>query len=500
MRAKAALLVTLLCVACGPWRRPQEVVVAQQTQPSTFDPHLANETVVWSTLSNVLEGLVRFSPRLELEPALAERWEQESPTRLRFVLRPGVVFHNGKPLSARDVVASLRRAQSHPRSQVRHFLAGVVRVEAVGEREVVVETASPAPTLLRRLVFVLVVPEEQCGEEEIRIPGGTGPYRIAQRRDHTLELAAVPWWGGTPQVRRARFLFVENDKERTALFFAGKLDVCAWVREEDLGELRGRGELRVLRQPRLAVQLLAVIPQGATGETAKALGDPRVRRALLLALDRESLVQEVAGGEATVASQMVHPLVFGYDPGLSPAPYDPEAARKLLAEAGFPQGFQVALGIGSGAEPTGKAIAASWEKVGIRTQLLLMPFPELMDAARGRRLPLVFFARTCTTSDASELLDPHTHCPDPAKGLGLENYPGFCDSRVDQLLEAAASELTGEKRRAMLQQAQRLVLEQGYYLPVLIRWSWLGVKKPLVFEPRYDQFLFLAGFSISPGQ
>jgi ABC-type oligopeptide transport system substrate-binding subunit len=123
-----------------------------------------------------------------------------------------------------------------------------------------------------------------------------------------------------------------------------------------------------------------------------------------------------------------------------------------------------------------------------------------MDAARGRRLPLVFFARTCTTSDASEVLDPHTHCPDPAKGLGLENYPGFCDSRVDQLLEAAASELTGEKRRAMLQQAQRLVLEQGYYLPVLIRWSWLGLKKPLVFEPRYDQFLFLAGFSISPGQ
>lgn len=500
MRGKAVLLLALATVACGPWKSPKTIVVAQQTQPSTFDPHLANEAVVWSTLSNVLEGLVRFSPRLELEPALAESWERTSPTQLRFVLRRGVVFHNGKPLHARDVVASLRRAQLHPKSQVRHFLAGVVRVEAVGEGEVWLETASPAPTLLRRLAFALVVPEEQCGEEEILTPAGTGPYRILKRQDHTLELKAVPWWGGTPSIRRARLVFIENDKERTALFLSGKLDVCTWVSEEEIGELRKREELRLVRQPRLAVQLVAVIPQAATGAAGKALADARVRRALLLALDRDRFVREVAGGEATVASQLVHPLVFGYDPGVSPVPHDPEQARQLLAAAGFSQGFEVQLGIGSGAEAIGKAIAADWERVGIRTQLVPMRFPELVAAARGRRLPLVFFARTCTTSDASEVLDPHTHCPDPTKGLGLENYPGFCDPQVDQLLEAAASELDGEKRRVLLQRAQRLVLEQGYFLPVLIRWSWLGLKKPLMFEPRFDQYIFLQDFSFKPGQ
>ncbi len=489
------LLAAWALVACGPFARPRSIVVVQQTTPSTFDPHLANEAVVWSTLSNVLEGLVRFSPRLELEPALALRWEQVSPTLWRFTLRPGVAFHHGKPLSAADVVASFRRAQSHPRSQVRHFLAGVVRVEAQGSEQVLVETSSPAPTLLRRLIFVLVVPAEQCGEEEIAVPLGTGPYRIKARRDHTLELEAVSWWGGTPAVRRARLLFEDDAQARTQALLQGKVDVCAWVRQEDLAELRQREDLQVVQQPRLAVQLLALVPQGTSGTAAVALADRRVRQALLLALDRERFVREVARGEGTVANQYVHPLVFGYDPSLAPAPYDPQKARQLLAEAGFAQGFDLELSLGAGARDTAERIAQDWQQVGVRTQLRVLPFPQLMASARAGKLAAVFFARTCTTSDASEFLDPHVHCPDPERGLGLENYPRFCHPQVDALLEQAASELNEERRRSLLQQAQRLSLQEAYYLPVLIRWSRLGLRTPLSFQPRYDQYLYLAAFT-----
>lgn len=485
--------VVLALAACG---RDRPVVVAQQSQPSTFDPHFANETVVSSTLSNVVEGLVRFSPQLELQPALATRWVQENPTTWRFELRPGVVFHNGKPLSARDVIASLRRAKDHPRSQLKHMVRDLVEVRAEGTGTVVLRTEGPAPTLLRRLVFVRIVPEEHAGEEEIAVPIGTGPYRIVRRQGLVLDLEATPWWGGNPQVRRARMVFVEDALERTRLFLSGKVEVCAWLRKEDVGEAAKKKGLRVVQQPRLAVQLLAVNPRAASGEAQRALSDLRVRRALLLGLNRQRIVDEVARGDAVIASQLVHPLVFGYDPALAPVPYDPEQARLLLAEAGFASGFTVQLGSGLGAEPTVRILQEEWGKLGIRVASELLPFPELLARAREGRLPVVFFARACTTSDASEFFDSQVHSYDPEGGWGLENYPRIADPEVDRLLEQASREMAEETRRSLLQQAQRRVLEQAYYLPLVIRWYYMGLPDWLQYQPRYDQFVFLADFAV----
>lgn len=487
----------LALAACS---RPAPVVVVQQTQPSTFDPHWANETVVSSTLSNVVEGLVRFSPQLELEPALAVRWVQEDPTTWRFQLRPGVAFHNGKPASARDVVASLRRAKEHPRSQLKHMVRDVVELRVEGAGTVVVRTEGPAPTLLKRLVFVGIVPEEQAQDQEIHLPIGTGPYRILRRQGTTLDLEAVAWWGGIPQIRRARMVFVENDAERTQLFLSGKVDVCAWLRKEDVTEAARKKGLRVVQQPRLSVQLLALCPRAASGQAQQALADARVRRALLLALNRQRLVDEVARGDAVIASQLVHPLVFGYDPSIPPVPYDPQEARRLLAEAGFGSGFAVRLASGVGAEATVRIVQEEWGKVGVRVDLEFLPFPELLARARDGRLPALFFARTCTTSDASEFLDPHAHSYDPDRGWGQENYPRLSDPEVDRLLEQASRELNVEKRRSLLQQAQRRVLDQGYYLPLVIRWFYLGLPDSLQFQPRYDQFLFLADFARLEGR
>ncbi len=188
--------LAVLATGCGIFPAEKPVVVAQQSQPSTFDPHFANETVVSSTLSNVVEGLVRFSSYLEVQPALAVRWQQENPTTIRFWLRRGVAFHNGQELTAQDVVASVLRARDHPRSQLKHLVRDVVGVTAEEPFTVVVRTAGPAPTILKRLVFVLVVPADQAKDQEIQVPIGTGPYRIVKRPGTSLEMRAVAWWGG----------------------------------------------------------------------------------------------------------------------------------------------------------------------------------------------------------------------------------------------------------------------------------------------------------------
>lgn len=489
-------LCLLLAFACGPCTKPREIVVAQHTEISTLDPHLANETVVWSTLSNVLEGLVRFSPTLEPKPALAARWEQLSPTTWRFTLRPGARFHNGKPCTSEDVVASLLRARNHPRSQIRHLLESVAKVEAEGTNKLTIETAVPSPTLLKNLVFVLVVPKEYCSQEELTVPIGTGPYRVVKREKSSVQLQGLPWQGRMPEIRRAKIVFIADDEERIKALLTGKVDVCSWPREKDLGEVRSRRDLRLVQQPRLAVQLLAITPFAAEGITRRALADVRVRRALLLAVDRERLVQEVAANNGTVASQLVHPLVFGYDPSVRPFPYDPAKARALLAEAGFAQGFEVEVGIGTGVRGTGQQLVQDWAQIGVKVHLQVLPFPRLMEAARAGRMQVTFFARTCITTDASEFLDPHTRCPDARRGLGLENIPRICDPQLDRLLDAASLELDVERRRSLLQQAQRRVLEQGYYLPLLIRWAHLALRQPLAFTPRFDQSIYLADFAL----
>ncbi len=196
--------------------------------------------------------------------------------------------------------------------------------------------------------------------------------------------------GGTPQLKRAQFVFEEDDERRTSLFLAKKVDVCAWLRKEDVPEAARQRDLRVVQQPRLAVQLLALSPRAAVGDAARALADARVRRALLVALNRQRLVEEVARGDAVVASQLVHPLVFGYDPSFSAVPYDPEKARALLREAGFASGFTVRLGAGIGAEPTVRIVQEEWGRVGVQVELEFLPFPEVLAQARDGRLPKVF--------------------------------------------------------------------------------------------------------------
>ena len=176
-------------------------------------------------------------------------------------------------------------------------------------------------------------------------------------------------------------------------------------------------------------------------------------------------------------------------PQIREAAFYPLPRLGLLALAGLPRG---------GLDSSDGLAETLWQlsELGVRVELEFLPFPEVLARARDGRLPVIFFARTCTTSDASEFLDPQVHSYDPDRGWGQENYPRMADPEVDRLLEEASRELDEEKRRALLQQAQRRVLEQGYYLPLVIRWFYLGMPSWLQFQPRYDQFLFLPDFKM----
>ena len=490
------LAAATLLPGCGGALGRRPLAVAFDGIPATLDPHLHNETAVWSVLCNFYDPLIAMTPDMRLEPALAVSWTQESPTRWRLELRDGVTFSNGAPFSADDVVATFQRAAKHPRSGIRHHLVGIENVIADGERAVTIVTGTPAPDLLNRLTFMFIVPRAAAGDAEIRDPVGTGPYRLDTREaDGTLVARAWPSWRGTANVSRVRMEFFEAAGQAALTrFLTGVVDVLASVEDEDLARVEGQPGLRLEPQPRLAVQMLAVASRAATGAAGRALADVRVRRAVLLALNRPGWVGRLFRGNATVAAQYVHPVVFGFDPGLRPLPYDPDEARRLMAEAGFASGFEVTLGHGPGLPPIIESIRQELARINVVVRPREAAFSELVRLARTGEVPLFYYAWSCSTGDASDFLNSSLHTRDEALGLGAENFAGLSDPVIDGLLAEAESEMSPARRLELLQRAQRNALDVLPVLPLTVRWGYVGVSDRVDVVTRHDRRLWIAAF------
>lgn len=493
----AALAVLAATVACRGAFGKRPLTVAFDDVPATLDPHLHNEVVTWSVLSNFFDAPIGMTHDMRLEPGLAVSWRQESPTRWRLELRRGVTFSNGDAFTAADLAASFTRAATHPRSGIRHQLLGIAAVIADGDYAVTVVTHRPVPDLLNRLTFLFVVPRRDALAGEITRPVGTGPYEFVERAADG-EISARSWrrsWRGEPDVRRVRMRFATGaGAGALADLLGGSTDVLATVEDDDLERFEGRSDVRLEPQPRLAVQLLTVASRAAAGATGRALADARVRRALLLALNRPAWTGRVFRGNATVATQYVHPVVLGFDPGLQALPYDPEAARRLLAEAGFGGGFEVSLGHGPGLPPIVAAIREDLARVGVLVTPREAPFGDLVRLARTGEVPLFLYAWSCSTGDASDFLNSSLHTRDEAAGLGVDNFSGFSDPEVDRLLDEAEAETTPARRRALLQQAQRAALTALPVLPLTVRWGWVGVSNRVDVVTRHDRRLWIAAY------
>lgn len=496
MRISGALLATALLVlsACVPAADERLITVGFGDHPVTLDPHLHNNNLTWSVLSSFCDSLVEFSPEMKLQGALAESWERRGPTRWRFVLRDGVPFHRGGTLSAADVVASFERVRAHPRSPLRYLLAGVARVVAVDERIVIIETERPVPDLLNRLAFVAIIPRRIAAEREIATPEGTGSYRFVRRSAGSVEAEAFAGWRGRPPVRRVVFVFDEGSEAAATRFLAGKLDVLHLLPEELVVEVRKSAGLRAEPQSSLGVQILAVYPQNASETANRALADPLGRRAMLLALDRQGWIDRLARGRTTVASQYVHPVVFGHDTSIAPEPFDPPLARRLLAEAGYGRGFDVVLGHTRVQAAVAQAIAEDLGRVGIRVTLLPARAGELTELAVTGRISLQLFQWACGTGDASDFLNRFVPSPGEARERTKLGYWGLSDPRVESLVAAAAGEIDPERRRSLLQQAQREMLRTLPMLPLTLRYANRGVSSRVDVVDRYDERQVVASF------
>ncbi len=483
-RAARVLLAAALCGAAGcagppPPREPgRPLRIGLYTAPLGSDPHRESDFMTYNVLSNAFEGLTRLDPHLRLEPALAETWESPNDLTWRVHLRRGVRFHDGRPLTSADVVFSLERARRHPRSALGLYLGSISEVRAADAATVDILTSTPKAVLLNKLSFVAIVPAGS--PERIVEPVGTGPYRLTPARDgEVVALKAFDgYWGAQPPEAHVELRVVPDPAEAARRLAAGELDVVPDLASAVVDRVRASAGCRVVQGPGLTTDVLRMrVDHGP-------FADLRVRTAVHLALDRAELVRRSLGGRGAPASQLVGRDVLGFDGGLAPPRRDLERARRLLAEAGYPGGFEVELEFREGRRS--EALRDQLAQAGVRARLRPRPWPEMVARLRAGLVDFYFGGLVADTGDASDVLDSAVHTPDPGRGYGDTNYWGFSSPRLDRALEEARDARTIPARRDALQRAVRLAMEELPLVPVQIPDDVYGAREGVEWEVRAD--------------
>lgn len=477
----AAAAVSLLVTACGRSPAPPPPVrIGVHGDPVSLDPHGQAELLSLAILGNVHESLTVLDREIKLGPALAESWESPDDLTWRFRLRPDARFHDGRPVEAEDVVASLARARRVPGGGVGSYVVAVASARALGPRSVEVVTARPFAGLLNKLAVVAVVPRD--APAPLSAPVGNGPYRVAAyEKGRRLRLDPVRGPGRPADLPPLEFYPVRDPSERTERLLRGELDVVQDLAADLLPQVGAA------RGCRVAITTSPVVEFLHFSRSDPRFADPRVREAFDLALDRSALARNAFRGHAQPATQIVGPGVFGYDPAIPARHRDLARARSLLGAAGYGEGFDVRLEYRQGRDAT--EIARQLGEAGIHVTPVAHPWPPLFARLSARSVPFYYGGVAAPSADASDIFDSFVHSPDPSRGYGGTNHSGYSNPEVDRLVERIGETRSLKERQALLQQGMRLLAEDRWILPLVIPYDLYGVSSGLSWEPRLDRRL-----------
>jgi peptide/nickel transport system substrate-binding protein len=474
----------------------REIVIAQGIDVPGFDPHGHHTTAVEAVLINLYDYLVFRNADGDLEPSLAVEWESVADDAWRFVLREGVLWHDGEPFTSEDVKFTLERVATDSGLQPHESYRQIREVEIISDHEIIIHTHGPDPLLLNRISRLSsgIAPRhhvEEVGWDGLATdPIGTGPYRFVEwRRDDRVILEAFDdHWRGRPTYDRVVHRTIPEDATRVSEMITGGVHIATNIPPQDRERVEGAGMASVVLQPTTRIMMLIF----NTHEDA-VTGDPRVREAIDYAIDNQLLIDAVMDGLGV-------PTRARISPGISGSPmelygeylYDPERAQELLQEAGYGPGeLTIRVQGPAGRYPLdselAEIIAVMLEEVGVNTEVEVLEWSayqsRIWDADNVEHFVLMGLANSMFDNWFSmrAILCEGSYM----------NRVHWCNERFDELMYAAEVEVDLERRDEMLHEATYIVLEERPWVTLFQSQVLVGVTNEVEWQPRQDELLWM---------
>lgn len=515
-----ALAGILLC--CAAPGSAQTLRYANQGDLKSLDPYTLNEVTTLAHLGHVYEGLIARDKNLKIVPALAESWETPEPTRWRFHLRRGVKFHNGDDFTADDVVFSANRVRAKG-SNMQSRMPTEARAIKIDDHTVDFVLATPDPILISQWATWYIMSKKWAEANNSSEPtpasatspsyaslhaNGTGPFAVASHQPgvRTVFKANPNWWKKPVEHNLKEILFtpIGSDATRVAALLANDVDVIEPVPLQDIDRIKTSSNADVIAGPELRTIFLGMDQSREELLFSNVKGknpfkDIRVREAMFRAIDVDLIKTRVMRNTSRPSTLMIAPELFELSADFIRPSFDPERSKRLLGEAGYPNGFELGMDCPNDRYVNDaeicQSVAGMLARVGIKVSLMAQPkqhfFAKVLKPG-GFKTSFYLFGWVPTTLDANSVLYDLVGCRDnPSSSRGEANLGGYCNKQVDELTDRMRVELDERERNRLAKQAFQIVLDDYAYIPLHQQPLAWGVSKRIKLIQRADNQVLL---------
>lgn len=511
----AALLALTTLAAAPPSAQAKDLTIALASEPTSIDPHFHNLSPNNALAMHFFDALVIFDEKQRPTPGLAVSWKPVDDLTWEFKLRKGVKFHDGSPFTADDVVFTFNRAGNVPNSPSSFgiYTKGKTAVK-VDDYTVHIKTPKPYPLMVPDVTAVEIVSKKN-GEGATTVDYnsgkatiGTGPYKFVEYvpGDRIVMKANPDYWGGKPKWDNVTLKPIKSAPSRVAALLAGDVDVIEGVPTSDVARLKKDKRLQLSSGISNRIIYLHLdharddspyVKAADGGPIKNPLKKLKVRQAISKAINRKAIVARVMEGLAIPAGQLLPEGFVGVSPNLKPEPYDLAGAKKLLKEAGYPDGFQLTLhgpndryiNDAKIAEVIGQMLTRLGLKMKVETMTRSVFFKQ---ASRGGpdgtpKFSFILVGWGAGTGEASSPLKSLLATYDKSKGMGASNRGRYSNPAMDKVLEEALATVDDKARAALLAKATEIAIKDLGIIPLHYQVNTWGAKKGISYRARTDE-------------
>lgn len=484
----------------------RDLTVGLAASTTSMDPQFYVVGPNSAMARNIFDGLVNQDDKQQIEPALAVSWEAVDDTTWEFKLRENVKFHDGSDFTAEDVVASINRvplAATNSPSSFAAYVKAIAEVTVVDDLTLRITTTEPTPLLLNNLSRIAILPSEMAETTTAEMNAGngvigTGPFKFQSWSpdDNVVLVRNDDYWGEPAVWDKVTFRVFSNSSARVAAMLSGDVDMIESIPTADTRRMVAAEHLNVVNVPGNRIMYLHMdqdredspFAKGPDGSNPLLL--PEVRRALSLSINREALVDRIMDGQGVPAGQVVPEGYFGHVPTIGVDEYDPERAKELLAEAGYPDGFSLTFHASNDRYPNdsrvAQAIGQFFSRVGVDTQVSTLPGSVYFSRASNLEFSFIMGGAAVETGEASGVLGPILETYGESAGQG--NRGRYSSPEFDAALGEARVTLDEARREELLREATEIAMADLGVIPVFFLANTWAMSSDLTYPGRSDGY------------